>query len=416
MKTMKYRKMGSLGWDVSVLGFGAMRLPTKQVKDEKTHEIKNVIEENEAIKMIRYAIDNGVNYIDTAYPYHGGESEVLVGKALKDGYREKVHLTTKLPMWMVKKTEDFDEFLNQQIERLQTNPDIYLFHGLNKERLEKIKKLNLLEKMEQAKAKGLIKHIGFSFHDNYEVFKEIIDYYSWDCCQIQYNYLDIHFQAGTKGLEYAAGKNVAVIIMEPLRGGKLSVPEHKLESKAEIKEVLDASKVKRIMADWALQFVWNHAEVSVVLSGMSRMQQVIENIDSANKSGVNSLTDDELNTITNLRKAYDKYLIVPCTSCGYCIPCPNNVSIPFIFRLLNDVAYWGESGRQRITFFYNNLAKTQKDIEERSSKGEEIDGAATLCIQCGECLDKCPQQIDIPDFMERANEIFENGKSISDLL
>ena len=255
--------MGSLGWDVSVLGFGAMRLPTKQVKDEKTKEMKNVIEENEAIKMIRYAIDNGVNYIDTAYPYHGGESEILVGKALKGGYREKVHLTTKLPMWMVKKTEDFDEFLNQQIERLQTNPDIYLFHGLNKERLEKIKKLNLLEKMEQAKAKGLIKHIGFSFHDKFEVFKEIIDFYNWDCCQIQFNYLDTNYQAGTKGLDYAAGKNIAVIIMEPIRGGKLTVPDDKLDSKAEIKEVLEASKVKRRMADWALQFVWNHAGVSL---------------------------------------------------------------------------------------------------------------------------------------------------------
>ena len=408
--------MGSLGWDVSVLGFGAMRLPTKQVKDEKTQELKNIIEENEAIKMIRYAIDNGVNYIDTAYPYHGGESEVLVGKALKDGYREKVHLTTKLPMWMVKKTEDFDEFLNQQIKRLQTNPDFYLFHGLNKEEFEKIKKLNLIKKMEQAKAKGLIKHIGFSFHDKFEVFKEIIDFYNWDCCQIQFNYLDIDYQAGTKGLEYAGAKNIAVIIMEPIRGGKLTLPDDKLDSKAEIKEVLEASKVKRRMADWALQFVWNHAEVSVVLSGMSMMQHVIENIDSASKSGVNSLTDDELNTISNLGKAYDKYIVVPCTNCGYCKPCPNDVSIPFILGLLNEVAYWGESSRQKYTSFYNYLTKTQKDIEEKRSKGEKIGGAAILCIQCEECLDKCPQQIEIPDFMEKANEIFENGKSISDIL
>ncbi|NVM16411.1 MAG: aldo/keto reductase [Candidatus Lokiarchaeota archaeon] len=413
---MKYRKMGSLDWNVSVLGFGAMRLPTKQVKDENTQELKYLIEENEAIKMIRYAIDNGVNYIDTAYPYHGGESEVIVGKALKDGYREKVHLTTKLPMWMVKKTEDFDKFLNQQMERLQTKPDIYLFHGLTKERLGKIKTLNLIEKMEAAKEKGLIKYIGFSFHDNFEVFKEIIDFYNWDCCQIQFNYLDIDYQAGTKGLEYAAGKNIAVIIMEPIRGGKLAVPENKLNSKPEIKEVLEASKVKRSMADWALQFVWNHAEVSVVLSGMSTMQQVIENIDSASKSGINTLTNDELNTISSLRKAYEKFLVVPCTSCGYCIPCPNYVSIPFILRLLNDVAYWGESGRNRIAFFYNNMAKTQEDIKVKRSQGEEISGAATLCIQCGECIDKCPQQIEIPDFMEKANEIFENGKPVSDIL
>ncbi|NVM45288.1 MAG: aldo/keto reductase [Candidatus Lokiarchaeota archaeon] len=413
---MKYRKMGSLDWDVSALGFGAMRLPTKWVKDEKTGEMKNMVEEDEAIKMIRHAIDSGVNYIDTAYPYHGGESEVVVGKALKDGYREKVHLTTKLPMWMVKNAEDFDDFLNQQIERLQTKPDIYLFHGLTKDRLEKIKSLNLVEKMEQAKEKGLIKHIGFSFHDNFEVFKEIIDFYDWDCCQIQYNYLDIDYQAGTKGLEYAGSKNIAVIVMEPIRGGKLAIPERKLESKPEIKKILENSKAKRSMADFALQFVWNHAEVSVVLSGMSTMQHVIENIASANLSGANTLNDDELNTISELRKAYDKFLIVPCTSCGYCLPCPNDVSIRFVLRLLNDVAYWGESGRQRIAYFYNNMAKTQKDIELKRANGEEIEGAATLCIQCGECLDKCPQQIEIPEFMEKANEIFENGKSISDIL
>ena len=407
--------MGSLGWDVSALGFGAMRLPVKPVKDENTQETKLVIDEGEAIKMIRYAIDNGVNYVDTAYPYHGGESEVVVGKALKDGYREKVHLTTKLPIWSVKKSEDFDDFLNQQIERLQTNPDIYLFHGLNKERLEKIKKLNLIEKMEQAKAEGKIKYIGFSFHDSYEVFKEIIDFYNWDCCQIQFNYLDINFQAGTKGLEYARSKGIAVIIMEPIRGGKLAIPDDKLGARVEIKEILEASNAKRSMADWALQFVWNYPEVSVVLSGMSTMQQVVENVNSATRSSVNGLSDDEKKTTSKLRKAYDKYSVVPCTNCGYCVPCPNDVSIPFVFRLLNDVAYWGDSGMQRIAYFYNNMAKTQKDVEERRSKGDEVSGAATLCIQCGECLDKCPQQIDIPNIMQKVNEIFENGKSISDL-
>jgi len=416
VKTMKYRKMGSLGWDVSALGFGAMRLPEDKVKDEKKGEKKSSIKEDEAIEMIRYAIDNGVNYIDTAYPYHGGESEVLVGKALQDGYREKVHLTTKLPMWMVKKTEDFDTFLNQQVERLQTNPDIYLFHGLNKAGAEKIKNLNLFEKMEQAKAKGLFKYIGFSFHDNFEVFKEIIDMYDWDCCQIQYNYLDIEFQAGTAGLKYAKSKDIAVIIMEPIKGGKLAIPEDKLDLYPEIKKALELSKIKRNTPDWALQFVWNHPEVSVVLSGMSTMQQVVENVDSANKSEINILTEDELATISELREAYGKYNVAPCTSCGYCVPCPNGVSIPFVLGLLNDLAYRGESGKERITSYYNYLVKTQEDIEERKSKGEKFGGAAILCIQCGECLDKCPQQIEIPDFMEKANEIFENGKNISDIL
>jgi predicted aldo/keto reductase-like oxidoreductase len=402
---MKYRKMGSLDWDVSVLGFGAMRLPVDQ-------QFK--IREDEAIKMIRYAIDNGVNYIDTAYPYHFGQSEVLVGKALKDGYREKVHLTTKLPMWEVKKREDFDRFLSEQIERLQTNPDIYLFHGLKKDRLEKIKKLKLIEKMETAKENGLFKYIGFSFHDNFDVFKEIIDFYDWDCCQIQFNYLDINYQAGTKGIEYAGGKNIALIIMEPIRGGKLAIPEHKLDTKPEIKAVLDRTKVKKTMADWALQFVWNHPEVSVVLSGMSTMQQVKENIESANKSGSKTLTDEELITISELREAYGKYAIVECTSCGYCLPCPNGVTIPEVFRFLNELYYWGERGRQRISFFYNRMVKTQEELEKGLSEGDEVEGAASLCIQCGECLEKCPQQIDIPEVMEKTNAIFKEGKKVTD--
>jgi predicted aldo/keto reductase-like oxidoreductase len=401
---MKYRKMGSLGWEVSALGFGAMRLPmTPQMS----------VDEEEAIKMIRYAIDNGVNYVDTAYPYHNGESEVVVGKALKEGYREKVHLATKSPLWMIKKADDYDTFLNEQIERLQTTPDIYLFHGLNKGRLDKIKNLKLIEKAEAAKEKGLIKHIGFSFHDNFETFKEIIDYYNWDCCQIQYNYLDIEYQAGTKGVQYAASKGIALIIMEPIRGGKLAIPERALSRKPEIKEILDKSSAKRSMPDWALQFVWNHPEVSVVLSGMSTMQQVVENVESANISGISILKEEELNTISELREAYSKYIIVPCTSCGYCLPCPNGVNIPQILRLINDLYYYGGRGRPRIAFFYNRMAKTEEDYEKRKAAGEEVEGAATLCIQCGECLDKCPQQIEIPDFMEKANALFEKGESVS---
>ncbi|MFX0023414.1 MAG: aldo/keto reductase [Candidatus Hermodarchaeota archaeon] len=403
---MKYRKMGSLGWDVSVLGFGAMRLPMID---------QNTVDEKEAIRMIRYAIDNGVNYVDTAYPYHGGASETIVGKALQDGYREKVNLTTKLPMWAVRKSKDFDKFLQEQIDRLQTNPDIYLFHGLTETRLKKIKKLSLIDKMEEAREEGLFKYIGFSFHDNFEVFKEIIDYYNWDCCQIQFNYLDVEYQAGIKGVEYVGNKNIALIIMEPIRGGKLAISEDELDSRPDIKKILENSAVKRTMADWALQFVWDHPEVSVVLSGMSSMQQVKENIESANNSAANSLSAEHLHTISELRKIYNKYDLVPCTSCRYCLPCPNGVSITWIFRLLNDLAYWGERRRDRILIFYNRMAKTPEELEKRLSEEEEVEGAASLCIQCGECLEKCPQQIDIPDMVKRANGIFEEGKEISEL-
>ncbi|MFX1406020.1 MAG: aldo/keto reductase [Promethearchaeota archaeon] len=404
---MKYRKMGSLDWKVSALGFGAMRLPTTE---------ENKVNEEESIKMIRYAIDHGVNYIDTAYPYHDGMSEVVIGKALKDGYREKVYLTTKLPMWLLTQKGDFELLLNQQIERLQTTPDIYLFHGLNKTRFEKLKKFDLITNMKEIKVNGIIKHFGFSFHDSFDVFKDIIDYYQWECCQIQHNYLDINYQAGTKGLKYAASKNIAVIIMEPIRGGKLAIPDKALDKKPEIKKVLEKSEVKRTMADWALQFLWNQAEVSVVLSGMSSMQQVIENVESANNSGINLLTPNELDTISDLASAFNEYTIIPCTNCGYCMPCQNGVTIPYIFLLLNEIAYWGEPRRERITSFYNRLVKSQDELEKQKAQGQEVDGAASLCIKCGECLEKCPQQIDIPDFMEKAKAIFENGQDISEVL
>jgi len=395
--------MGSLGWEVSALGFGAMRFPLDQ-----NFQIK----EEEAIQMLRYGIDLGVNYIDTAYPYHGGRSEVIVGKALQDGYREKVQLTTKLPIWLVKRPNQFERYFKRQIGRLQTNPDIYLFHGLNRKRFKKVQDLNLIKNMENARDSGLIKHIGFSFHDNFDVFKEIIDYYQWDCCQIQLNYLDINYQAGLKGLHYAGEKDIAVIIMEPIRGGKLAIPIDDLESKPLIKNALDDSSVQKTMADWALQFLWNQKHVSVVLSGMSTMQQVVENVESANKSGINTLTDSELKTIADLRDAYNKYVVVSCTRCGYCIPCPSGVSIPSILGILNEIAYWGDRARMG----YGTMAKTPEELNRRREGGEMVEGAATLCSQCEECLEKCPQQIEIPDMMAKANAIFEDGKELTEIL
>jgi predicted aldo/keto reductase-like oxidoreductase len=405
---MNYRDMGSLGWKVSALGFGAMRLPVDP-------ESREVIEED-AIKMIRYAIDNGVNYVDTAYPYHDGKSEIIVGKALQDGYREKVTLTTKLPIWLVKKANDFDKYLSEQIERLQSTPDIYLFHGLNKGRLEKIKELNLIEKMKDARVNGLFKYIGFSFHDSFDAFKEIIDFFNWDCCQIQLNYTDVNYQAGLKGLEYAAKKGIAVIIMEPLRGGKLTIPDNKLTDLPEIKIVLDNAKVKRSMADWGLQFLWNRPEVSVVLSGMSNLQQVKENVHSAENSGIGWLNEEELVIIKDLQKAFKNYQLIPCTSCGYCMPCPNGVSIKNVIFVLNELAYWGENGRPRVAFFYDRMAKSQEELEKKIADGEEADGSAELCIECDECLDKCPQQIDIPEYMKKAVAILDEGQKVSEAL
>jgi hypothetical protein len=285
-------------------------------------------------------------------------------------------------------------------------------HGLSRASFQKVKELKILEKMEQAKADGKINNIGFSFHDSFNTFKKIIDFYDWDACQVQYNYVDVNFQAGTEGVKYAAGKGIAVIVMEPLRGGKLFIDEKDLnENNPEIKRILDESKVKRSLPEWALQFVWNHKEVSVVLSGMSTMNQVEENIESANNSGINIMTKEELQTIEDLKEAFTKQIfVVPCTSCNYCMECPEGVNIPAQFNLLNSFKQYGEKTRAGFTSYYKSLPKTQEELE-KSGKGN---GSASLCVKCGECLEKCPQQIEIPDELERIKLIFEDGKKVSD--
>ena len=333
--------------------------------------------------MIRYAIDHGCNYVDTAWMYMTGKSEELVGKALQDGYREKVHLVTKLPIGQgfVQKEEDFDRILDTQLKRLQTEYlDIYHCHGLGRPSFEKVKQLNIMEKMEQAKAEGKIKHIGFSFHDSVNTFKKIIDYYDWDACQVQFNYNDVDFQAGIEGIRYAAEKGIAVIVMEPLRGGKLFIDEKNLnENSPDIKQILDESKVKRSLPEWALKFVWNHPEVSVVLSGMSAMNQVVENIESASNSGINILTKEDLQTTEALKKAFAKQIFaIPCTNCRYCIPCPENVNIPGLFNMLNQFNQYGENTRAGFSSYYKSLPKTQEELEK---SGRKNNGSASLCVQ-----------------------------------
>jgi len=392
---MKYRKMGSLDWEASALGFGCMRFLTKKVNGN------DVVDEENAINMIRYAIDNGVNYLDTAFPYHSEKSELIVGKALQDGYREKIKLVTKIPMGRVTKTEDFDKFLNIQLKKLQTEyVDIYLFHGLSKPTFELVKKLGLIEKMEEAKAEGKIKGIGFSFHDSFDVFKEIIDYYNWDMAQIQWNFVDYNTQATTKGLEYAASKGIAVVVMEPIKGGKLATPTK------EIEEIIENAPKKRSPADWALQYVWNHPDVSLVLSGMGSMQMVKENIESANNSGINTLSQEDLDLISDMAIRYRKKSIIPCTFCLYCQPCPSGVNIPQNFRLLNELL-WIENKEGQIAK-YSSLAKSEEEL-----KTMENEGNASLCVKCGECLEKCPQMIDIPTELEKVHSVLGEEQEIS---
>ena len=387
---MQYRTFGKLQWKPSALGFGAMRLPIIDNDFGK-------IDQPEAVRMIRHAIDHGVNYVDTAYPYHRGTSEGVVGQALQDGYRERVRLATKLPCWLVKAPEDFDRLLNEQLQRLQTPTiDFYLLHSLDAEGWSKVRDQGVLRWAEGALADGRIGHLGFSFHDKYEVFQEIVDASDlWTFCQIQYNYLDVELQAGTRGLQYAANKGLAVVIMEPLRGGALArnIPPAVQALWDSVGATTDSGATtrgrpyRRTPADWALQWLWNQPEVSVVLSGMSTFEQVEQNLASADRSGAGTMTEAELSLMVRAREAYLSLMPIPCTSCQYCQPCPNGVAIPDVLGAYNEAIMF--SDLDRASQSYNWI-------------GEKARGDA--CIECGECLDKCPQGIDIPEWLKKAHK------------
>ncbi len=352
---MKQRPMGSLDWPVSALGFGAMRLPSKRMNRFSPDSAQSTA-------IIRSGIDQGINYVDTAYVYPG--SEKAVGEALKDGYRERVHLVSKLPVFLTRKTEDFDKYLATQLERLQTDHlDAYLLHAMNASGFEKVQRLGFIDKMVEARDAGLIRHIGFSFHDTLPVFKSIVDAFDWDLCQIQYNYMDTCLQAGTEGLEYAAGKGIAVVIMEPLKGGRLANPP------AEALEIMRSSGVDRTPVDWALQFLWNRPEVAVVLSGMGSQQMVDDNCASADRSGVGTLTPHELDIVEQLAEVYRRRMAVPCTACRYCMPCPSGVDIPQNFAIWNNVSMQ-DSGWQswRIKRSYRKLARTPARVNLQGSE------------------------------------------------
>ena len=373
---MQYRNFGDLEWQVSALGFGAMRLP----------ENDEGIEETKAIKMLRYAIDNGVNYVDTAWPYHGGESESFVAKALQDGYREQVRVATKMPSWELEKKEDLDRYLNQQLERLEIETiDFYLLHALNEDHWQNYKDIGLdylFEWIERMKEEGKIDQIGFSFHDDYDLFEELIDVYDWDFCQIQYNYIDTEFQAGKKGLQYAADNDIPVVVMEPLRGGSLAgqMPE-------EIESIFAQSETERSTADWALQWLWNQPEVAVVLSGMSTLEQVKENVESADNSGVGNLSAREKEIVAEAAAKYDELVPVNCTGCGYCVPCPTGVKIPEIFALYNEAEIFDLEAEKQ---------------EEYSHIGESEQASA--CVECGQCEEICPQNLNVIQLLTAADD------------
>jgi len=374
-----YRDFGKLDWKVSSLGFGCMRLPIDQSESGSGN-----IDDKEAMRMVRHAIDQGVTYLDSAYRYHNGGSEIFVGKALKDGYRDKVKVATKAPMPLIKTAADYDRILDEQLKKLDMDYiDYYLFHGLGKKGFELIKEQDIFAHAEAAQKAGKIGHLGFSFHETYDSLVEIIDGYNkWALCQVQYNFMDTEYQAGTKGVQYAASKGLAVVVMEPLRGGKLTRPIK------EVSDCLERHGYKGTMADLALRWVWNQPEVSVILSGMSTMDQVVENLATADNSAPGSMSKDELALVKELEAVYRRRTGIPCTACGYCVPCPQGIDIPGVIR-------------------YYNEGTIYDAFDDAKRAYNMFGGAAGKCVQCKECEEKCPQSVPVSEWMPKIKEIFE---------
>ncbi len=382
---MLYRQIPKNRDKLSILGFGCMRLPVKE---------DGSINEERATKQVRYAIDHGVNYVDTAWPYHMGQSEPFLGRALADGYREKVKIATKLPSWLIESREDMDKFLNSQLEKLKTDHiDYYLIHGLSGELWDKMESLGVIDFIEKAKSDGRIVNAGFSFHGSGDDFKRIVDAYPWIFCQIQYNFMDEDHQAGTEGLKYAASKNLGVIIMEPLLGGNLANPVP-----SEVEKLWNEAATKRTPAEWALRWVWNHPEVTVVLSGMNEESHIEENLKIADEAYPNSLTEAEVQLVNRVEQKYNQLMKIGCTGCQYCMPCPSGVNIPECFSIYNNLHMFGNADGAKFTY-----AIRMSGVFTNTEPG----GFASQCIECGQCTDICPQSLKIPDLLKAVVEELE---------
>ncbi len=370
------------GDELSILGFGCMRFPTKA----------GGIDEPRAIAMIRASIDKGVNYFDTAYIYHAGKSESLLGQALLDGYRGKVKIATKLPPFMVKKLEDAHKIFAKQLARLQTDYiDYYLLHMLtDMASFNRLSGLGIMKWLEDLKEKGKIRNIGFSFHGSKSDFQMILKAYPWDFCQIQYNYMDENNQATREGLMLAARLGIPVIVMEPLRGGKLvtHLPD-------EVRNAFTSYNKDRSPAEWALRWIWDHPQVNVVLSGMSDEAQVADNIRIASNALPNSLSADEIAVFNNVKKVMKEKTKIPCTACGYCLPCPAGVDIPGCFSYYNDKYLSTNDKSVRFRYFQNLGVLSAKPAY------------ASKCVKCGKCESHCPQSIAIREQLKVVSKEME---------
>jgi len=366
---------------LSILGMGCMRLPQKG----------GSVDETRAIALIREAFEQGVNYFDTAYVYHSGKSESVLGAALDGEARKKVKIATKLPPYMVRKLENAHKILDTQLSRLRTDYiDYYLLHMLgDKAGFDRMCSLGVIKWLEGLKAQGKIHNIGFSFHGVKKDFEELIQAYSWDFCQIQYNYMDEKNQATKEGLELAATLGIPVIVMEPLRGGKLvnNLPQA-------VKDVFSQSGGNKSPAEWALRWVWNHPQVSLLLSGMSDERQLADNVQYASDANANSLTPAQLELFERVKVILQEITKVPCTACGYCMPCPSGVDIPACFSCYNEKYIMGKRSATR-SYFMSTGALSAKPAY------------ASQCTECGKCVSHCPQSIAIPDELKKVRKEFE---------
>ncbi len=367
---MEKRKMEKLGIETSLLGFGCMRFPVLE---------NGEINEPEAERMLDKAIAEGVNYIDTAYPYHEGKSEIVTGKILKKYDRDSFYLATKLPLWQINSLEDVDRIFGEQLTKLQTDHvDFYLMHAMNKERWDAMRKLGVVERLEQIKAEGRIRYLGFSFHDSYEAFEEIINAREWDFCQIQLNYMDVEEQAGLKGYELAASKNVPVIVMEPVKGGSLAAFAE------DIMEKFRAADAQASAASFALRWVGSLPGVKVILSGMSTMGQVEDNLKTF--GCFKPLSGEEQKMMKEVRDTLKSRVQNGCTACRYCMPCPAGVDIPGCFGVWNTY------------HMYQNYNMVKRRWEDELGEQKQ----AKNCVKCGKCEQACPQKLSIRKDLERA--------------
>jgi predicted aldo/keto reductase-like oxidoreductase len=376
-QSIKYRKFGRLDWEVSVLGFGMMRLPRLEV---------GRIDEDETIRMLRYAIDHGVNYLDLDYFHDAGQREQairLIGRALRDGYRERIKIAASLPVVLINTAADCDSYVNEQLDRLQTDKlDFFLLGGLNRDNWPALPQKKILRQLEAAIADGRLGGTGFSFHDDFQALRNVLESYdNWALGRFQYSFMDVDHHPGSGGLKYAADKGLAVVVTEPLKGGRLTVkiPEAAAKLWAE-------GPPKRSPVEWGLRWVWNRGEVASVVSDMSTLAQVKENITLADSATADSLTVPEELLINRVRDAYRELRPIPCTACRGCMPCPLDIDVPRIFEIYNDAIMYDDIETART--IYNN---ERHDINK--------------CNDCGACAKACGREIPIPDWLEKAREM-----------